>query len=220
MGLVTAQDSSRRALLIAAPPLLIATTAAAFYTFVRAFGPTAGYLCGFVFYWLVWCAAVPTVVLGWQGVRALFQPSAAGLGRPAWLGALAVAVPLVLGYGYAFPRALIGATPASVLLSAAIAIVNAPLEELLWRGAYVTVFRQARVLSYVYPNICFGLWHLVPLSVVPNRAPGGKASFVLASCIVGFLWGWIALDTRSVRVTSTAHALFDFSGLGGRLYLG
>jgi membrane protease YdiL (CAAX protease family) len=127
---------------------------------------------------------------------------------------------LVLGYFYAFPRALVGATPKTVLLSAVIAAVNAPLEELLWRGTYVAVFRQSRRLSYVYPNIWFGLWHLAPLSVVPNRAPGGSASFVIASCVVGFLWGWVALNSRSIGVTSVAHGLFDFSGLGGRIYFG
>jgi hypothetical protein len=182
------QDSSRRGLLMAAPPVLFATTFAAFQIFTRAFGLTIGYLCGFLFYWLFWCAAVPAIVLGWRGSAALFRGAPRGLavqpGSARWPWRF-----LSSWLRLAFPRALIGATPNAILVSAVIAAVNAPLEELLWRGTYVAVFPQTTVLSYVYPTICFGLWHFAPLSVVPNRAPGGSPSFVLASCVVGFLWG-------------------------------
>src|SRR5690242_12764917 len=98
------RKSSGRALLIAAPPFLLASTFAAFQILTRAFGLGRGYLYGFLFYWLFWCAAVPMFVLGWHGVMALFRTTTPRFGRPAWFGVLVLAIPLVLGYGYAFPR--------------------------------------------------------------------------------------------------------------------
>jgi membrane protease YdiL (CAAX protease family) len=212
------RDSSRRAWLLATPPVLIVTTQGAFQIFTRTFGLESGYLGGFVFYWLFWCVGMPAVVLGREGISTAFRRPIRRLGHPPWFGALALGLPLVLGYGYAFPRAIVEATPVVILVSAAIAILNAPLEELLWRGTYVAVFRESRLFSSVYPTVGFALWHLAPLSVVPNRAPGGSASFVIVSGVVGFLWSWVAVHTRSVWWTSVAHALFDFSGLGGRIY--
>jgi len=205
-------------LLLATPPALIATTFGAFQMFTRTFGLEAGYLAGFLFYWLLWCGGVPALVLGRGDLAKVFRRPIRPLGQPPWFGALALGLPLVLGYAYAFPRAIVDATPVVLFASAGIAIVNAPLEELLWRGTYVSVFKESRLFSSIYPVIGFALWHLAPLSVVPNRAPGGRASFVVVSGVVGFLWGWVAVHTKSVWWTSVAHALFDFSGLGGRIY--
>ena len=35
----------------------------------------------------------------------------------------------------------------------------------------------------------------------------------------GVAWGWVAMTTHSIVLTSVAHILFHFSGLGGRIYL-
>ena len=210
----------QRLVLLTLPPVLIATTFVGFKTLVAVFGQTTGYLFGFLFYWLGWCLAVPVLVIGRQGVRDVLRRVRAPLGQPPWVGALCMVVPLCLGYGYAFPRAVAGTRPLAIILSAALAGVNGPLEELLWRGTYVRIFRESRLLGYVYPTIGFALWHFAPLTVFPNRMPGGNAVFVMVSGVLGLLWGWVAFETRSIRWTGVAHALFDFSGLGGRIYLG
>jgi CAAX protease family protein len=211
------RDATKRGVLIAAPPVLTATMFVAFQLLTRVAGLKAGYFLGFIFYWILWCVGIPLVVLGADGVFALFRmaPPERRLRRSGWL---AVVLPLTLGFGYAFPRAAAEATPQVVLLSFLIALVNAPLEELLWRGTYVSVFPSSPLYAYWYPNVAFGLWHVAPLSVVPSRAPGGMLAFVLVSSAVGLLWGRIVIDTRSIRLTSVVHTLFDFSGLGGRLY--
>jgi len=213
-------DNLNRILLLVTPPLLIVTTVGAFRMFARFLGPKTGYLAGFGFYWLFWCVALPMVVLGRDGVAAIFQRVRHPFGRPAWLGALGLILPLGLGYGYAFPRAIAGATPVAVLVSAALALVNGPLEELLWRGTYAVTFGSSKLFGWVYPTLGFALWHLAPLSVFPNRAPGGNVSFILAASVIGLFYGWVATQTRSIRYTTIAHVLFDFSGLGGRIFLG
>jgi membrane protease YdiL (CAAX protease family) len=83
----------------------------------------------------------------------------------------------------------------------------------------LNIFPENWLLGYVYPTLGFGLWHLAPLSVIPNRAPGGSLSFVAVSVSLGLIWGWVAMRSKSILWTSVAHILFDFSGLGGRLYL-
>jgi membrane protease YdiL (CAAX protease family) len=126
---------------------------------------------------------------------------------------------MLLGYGYAFPPALHQATLSIVGLSALLAAVNGLLEELLWRGVYISRFGDSVVWGHVYPAIGFAAWHYAPLSIHGNSAPGGAMAFIAVAGIVGLLWGWLARNTRSIRWTAAAHILFDFSGLGGRFYL-
>jgi uncharacterized protein len=105
-----------------------------------------------------------------------------------------------------------------VLVSAALAILNGGLEELLWRGTYLRIFSGRPGLAWIYPSVGGALWHLAPLAVFPNRAPGGAASFVIVSRVVGLICGWVANRHGAIFWTTVAHVLFDFSGLGGRVY--
>ena len=50
--------------------------------------------------------------------------------------------------------------------------------------------------------------------------PGGAWSFVLVAGIFGLGWAWLAQRSGSIRWTTLGHVLFDFGGLGARLYLG
>jgi membrane protease YdiL (CAAX protease family) len=129
-------------------------------------------------------------------------------------------MPLALGYGYAFPRALRQADVVIIILSALIAVVNGALEELLWRGAYLSIFPDSWFFAYVYPAIGFAVWHFAPQSVVPDTASGGAISLVAVSGVVGLMWAWVANQTGSILWVTFSHVLFDFSGLGARFYFG
>ena len=207
------------AVVLATPFLLLGSTHLTFNLFARLFGPRLGYFLGFVFYWVVWCFLVPWWVLGTSGLLAVFRHGPHPFGRPLWLGAMLIAAPLVLGYGYAFPRAVRGTTPSVVVASFALAAVNSTLEELLWRGVYVSIFPNSLMLGVVYPALGFGLWHLAPQVVSRNRHPGGKWSLVAVSAVLGLAWGWVAFSAASILATSVSHLLFDFSGLGAGLYV-
>jgi membrane protease YdiL (CAAX protease family) len=203
---------------ILTPPAVCVTMYVAFDVLSQRFGPVTGYFSAFLLYWVVWCGLVPFWILGSQHLRQLVSSPRAPFGQPAWAGMAAVAVPLLLGYGYAFPRALPQATAPAIALSAFLAMINGPFEELLWRGVYVARFGHSVVWGYLYPAAGFAIWHLAPLSIHGNRAPGGAASFIFVSGVIGLLWGWLARHSGSIRWTIAAHILFDFSGLGGRLY--
>jgi membrane protease YdiL (CAAX protease family) len=127
-------------------------------------------------------------------------------------------IPLLLGYGYAFPRAIGQASVSIVLLSALLAIINGTLEELLWRGAYLTAFQGNWFLGYIYPAFGFAIWHLAPQSIFRNPAPGGSIALVVVAGVVGLMWGWVSRQTGSILWGTVSHILFDFSGLGARIY--
>jgi membrane protease YdiL (CAAX protease family) len=204
---------TKRAVLLATPPVLVASTWLAFPAFARRFGPRRGYFLGFACYWLGWCFLVPLWLLGPDRLRRLFAGRWPRGGE--WL---ALAAPPLLGYTAAFPRQVQQADAVTVLASAAIAVVNAAGEELLWRGAYVDAFSDDPVLGYLYPAAGFAVWHFAPQAVYPNPRPGGAASLVAVSGAVGLLYGWVARRRRSIHWTTLSHALFDFAGLGALNY--
>jgi len=200
----------RKAAVALAPVLICATMPAVFSLLSNVFGATRGYLFGFIIYWIGWCGILPLWALGSRGFARVFAGSVRPLGRPTWVGIAAVCLPLVLGYGYAFPRAIATATMPAIAISAALAVINATAEELLWRAMFIDVFGESILLGWVYPSVGFAIWHLAPLSIFPNNAPGGSASFVLTAGVVGLLWGWLARRTQSIRWTTISHILFDF----------
>ncbi|MGC9469852.1 MAG: CPBP family glutamic-type intramembrane protease [Anaerolineae bacterium] len=210
--------SSRQIVLIAAPVVLLGTTYLVFQTAAAAFGPKLGYLTGFIFYWLVWCLVLPWWALGTDGLLSVFRDLSPRFGNPSWLGIVFLIVPLLLGYGYAFPRALGQANLTIILLSFVIALVNGTLEELLWRGTYVTLFPDSWILGYAYPAIGFAVWHFAPQSVFPSSSPGGNVALVAVAGAVGLMWGWVARQSGSILWTTISHVLFNFSGLGARVY--
>jgi len=100
-----------------------------------------------------------------------------------------------------------------------LALLDATLEELLWRGSYIAIFHDSWQLGVAFPAVGFGMWHLSPQLLHLNRAPGGKLSFVAVSMVIGLMWGWVAFAASSILLTSIAHLMFDFSGLGAKVYL-
>jgi antitoxin YefM len=65
----------RRAIAIVSPVVLIVSTYMVFQVGVDRLGERWGYLIGFVFFWVVWCLALPIALLGWRGVRRLLRPA-------------------------------------------------------------------------------------------------------------------------------------------------
>lgn len=92
--------------LLVTPLVLTAPTYVAFRYLTRWLGQKPGYLAGFLFYWLFWCLVPSWWILGSYGLVQIFQDERPRFGQPASLGMLLLVIPLLLGYGYAFPRAL------------------------------------------------------------------------------------------------------------------
>lgn len=208
----------RKVALLVAPVILLGSTTIVFRRLAFHFGSKRGYFGGFLFYWLFWCVLLPLWVLGPRRLRDMIRvtgPQASGLTH---LDLLLLAVPPIVGYSLAFPRALAQANKKIVLASGALALANATAEEVLWRGTYTAIFPNRFVLGYLYPTVGFALSHYAPQTVFPSRYPGGASSFVASAGLFGLLWGRVAFRSGSVGWTVLSHALLDFSGLGARLY--
>jgi membrane protease YdiL (CAAX protease family) len=198
--------------------LLLGSTTSVFRRLAARLGPKGGYFGGFLFYWLFWCLLLPMWVLGPRRLPALFREGFAPLARPTRFDLLLLAVPPMVGYSLAFPRALAQANKKIVLASAGQALVNASAEELLWRGTYQAVFPRSFALGYLYPSVGFAEWHYAPQVVFPSRYPGGASSFVVSAGLFGLLWARVASRSGSIGWCVVSHILLDFSGLGARIY--
>ncbi len=199
--------------LLLTPWLLLATTYACFRFLSRRLGTTWAYFGGFLFYWLVWCLLLPIGLLGPTALLDLFRP-VAPFGEPGWLGAFCLIAPPLISLLTIFPRELRRADRTIVLVSIGLAIVNGTLEEILWRGTYLVVFRDNVWLALIYPSLGFALWHLAPQTIIPFAGQGGKWSLVIAVGFLGLLWAWVANSTGVIVWTVSAHILIDFSALG------
>ena len=97
----------------------------------------------------------------------------------------------------------------------AIGVVNATMEELLWRGVFISYWPDSWVLGVLYLSIGFGLWHLAPQVIHTVASPIG---FVVGSMVIGLCWGWVAWQTGTLRATTVSHVFTDGSGLRNALF--
>ena len=197
------------ALLILVPTVMYGV----FQTYRHFLPAKVAHLLGMLSYWVV-LLVVSLVLLGKSGVLRVVTNHAA---LNAWLWIL-LALPVGLAFGFGpFARQLPFVTPIVFLLSAVLALVNASLEELFWRGVYVDSF-SGLWMAWLYPAIAFAIWHFAPLSVIPYRR--GAMFFVLSAFFLGLCWGFVAFTTKSIGWNIASHFLVDFSGFGALLYLG
>lgn len=198
------------------PAALFLTTGFVFRFLSRRFGKKIGYLLGFIFYWNVWCLAVPFLVMHHQEVRFLFGWHRSLFHRSERLNIICLVIPLLFGYGYAFPKALKSATFRIIRISFLLALLNATLEEFFWRGLFLKMLGHDRILFIAVSSIGFAVWHFVPQQVNRSKTRGGTATLVVTALILGIFYGIVAVNTQSILLVTVDHILFDFSRLGDR----
>ena len=221
---MTLEATTRRSLtvkqkaMLAAPPVLVVAMYIAFQQLTAHLGFPLGYLVAFSLYWVVWCLALPIVVLGPRRVVALFQP---GDSRFAQLGIRIQSIlwwPIVFPLSFAFLPRIAAASISVVLASVAVGVIIGVTEKLLWRGVYVTLFADNIWLNTIYPSVAFGLWHLArcrlyqagtPVALCrsprtrsrsdcPMRTmPGGLAPSCGAPCPTASMTHWDSEDSRT-----------------------
>lgn len=183
-----------------------------FQAYRHFFAPRVAHLLGMVSYWVV-LLVLSLAFLGKTGLWGVLRSRAA---PDALLGVLLV-VPVVLAFGFGpFAKRIPSITPMVLLLSAVLALVNASLEELFWRGVYVDSF-SGLWSAWLVPAMGFAIWHSAPLSVIPYKK--GSVPFVLSALLLGLCWGFVAFKMKSIEWTIASHVLVDFSGFGALFYL-
>ena len=206
-----------RRLTLLSPPIVILTSFAVFQVTQSVADARVAQFTGFAFYWIVAGIVIPMIVLGREGYAALFSGPRIEwtLGLPMAIAALFL--PAVFGFLFAFPYLFPADTGVLLATLALYAVFNGTLEEVFWRGLFMTQFRTNPWLSVLYPGVMFGIWQLVPWALFDSwvRPP---AMIVLAVAIpVGILYAWVARRTGSIRWTVIAHVLTNLSGIGALL---
>jgi membrane protease YdiL (CAAX protease family) len=206
-----ADPAAKRALALLIPVAAPVSMIGAFAASKAAFGPIPGYLVGFLVYWCVWCLAVPVFLLGPSRVRELFADRHPRLGRPWLIGLLALLFPAVGALATRWFPEVGGAGVAMVGGALVIGVVNATMEELLWRGVFVSYWPSDWRLGLLWPTIGFGAWHLAPQVIRP--AAMGPLPYGASAALLGLCWGWVAFRTGSLRWTWLSHVVTDSSGI-------
>ena len=206
----------RRAVALVLPVAVPFVMAATFTVARDRLGDHLGYVAGFGAYWTV-CAGLSIGLLGRGRVQSLFRDVRPRLGKPALLGATLLLWPPLGAVATRFVPELGQATPVMVATIAAVAVANATLEELLWRGVYITFWPDDAFLGWIWPAIGFGVWHVAPQVI--HASSMGVGVYVASAVALGLSWGWVAWKTGSLRWVSVSHVFTDGSGLRNALFL-
>jgi membrane protease YdiL (CAAX protease family) len=209
-------ERTRHQIAILIPAAVPVTMIGVFAASNSVFGPLPGYLIGFLVYWGVWCLVVPVMLLGPTRVRQLWADRRPRLGRPGWLGLLLLLFPPLGALATRWLPEVGGASLAMIGGALVIGFVNATMEELLWRGVFVSLWPEDWRLGLLWPTVGFAAWHFAPQIIHP--AALGAFPYVLASGILGLCWGWVAWRTGSVRWSWLSHIVTDSSGVRNVLF--
>ncbi|USG67598.1 CPBP family intramembrane metalloprotease [Brevibacillus ruminantium] len=209
-------SSKQKALLVIAPALVL-TQITVFQLLVRHYGDTLGYLLGYIVYWLVWCIPVTLLFIG--PPSSILWRFPADVSYKQWIATALVALPAIATCMAVFlPYAPLAGRNV-ILLALLFAIVNAPLEEMLWRGVFPSLFPHNLWLGFLYPTFWFGSWHLAPALVKDSGMDGGILAFVGGAVFMGLVWGWFSYRYKSILPSTLAHLLSNFFAFTGFIYV-
>jgi len=210
-------NSFKKNVLLIAPLVVMLTVYLVLVPLVERYGPGRGMLYGYLFYWGFWCIIFPLWAVGLEGFKRMFTPSAKSVGKVGWL---LLAIPVIIYPAFYLPEVWQQITLTVVLLSLLVALVNGTLEELLWRGTYVTAFPDNRFLGYLFPSVAFGVWHVAPYAALPEFEAAGAVMGIAGGTLFGLCWGWVAWKTGSIRLAAISHVLANFLAMAALNFMG
>ncbi|KRA44922.1 CPBP family intramembrane glutamic endopeptidase [Devosia sp. Root635] len=183
---------------------LIAVLAFIVPALTQALGGPRGFLLALVVYWLGFCLPVIFFhVRGRRGPRLYSEK----LAWRDWFvpGLLLLQVGLVALVAFVPNTALL--TTHAAMLAGVVALINGPLEEIAWRGGFLTRFAGRPRLGFALSLVLFTAWH-VPLTLSHGIVfDGGWLYLVGGAAALGLTWSWIAWRTGSVFWAALAHVL-------------
>lgn len=186
---------------------LIAALTLAVPALTEVLGGRDGYLLSLGLYWLGFC--LPVVFFHVRNRRGplLFTERLAW--RDWWVPFL-----LLLQVGLVCIVVVAPATniltTRGAMLAAAIAVMNGILEELAWRGGFLSRFAMQPRLGLGLNWILFTAWHAPLLLSHGVVFPGGWMALLGGAAALGLVWSWIAWRTGSIFWVGIAHVLTNF----------
>ena len=201
-GLAGALADKRQIIAIIVPPVLIAVMYPIFHSLAPVMNGTIAWYLGLAIYWLIWGAAFPLLIIGWENIKTLVRPQ-----RPTKKVLLPVAIPLLGALIVQFMPGMGDYDKSSVwilLLLLSSAIGNGFFEELLWRGVYVRLFPDSIFYRMIWPGIWFALWHYVPGSV-SSGSVAGLIGLMAGAGVMGLYLSYLTRKTNTLWWSILVH---------------
>jgi uncharacterized protein len=196
--------SRQQAALVVHALLLIGALVVLVPWLTRALGGPLGYLLSLMIYWLGFCLPVIAMQVWRQRGPLLFSERLAW--RDWWVPGLLVLQMGVIGLLAVVPNTSL-LTTHGAMLAAAVALINGSLEEIAWRGGFMTRFADRPRLGFWLGWLLFTAAH-IPLALSHDIVfDGGWLGPVGGAAALGLVWSWIAWRTGSVFWVSIAHVL-------------
>jgi membrane protease YdiL (CAAX protease family) len=166
-----------------------------------------GYLLSLCLYWLGFC--LPVIFLHVRKRRGPLLFSERLAWRDWWIPGLLLLQVGIVGLVAIVPNTSLLTTHAA-MLAALVALVNGSLEEIAWRGGFLTRFADRPRLGFALGWLLFIAWH-APLALSHGIVfDGGWMALVGGAAGLGLLWNWIVWRTGSVFWVGIAHVLTNF----------
>jgi len=172
-----------------------------------ALGGPRGYLLSLGLYWLGFCLPVSFFHVRGRRGPLLFSERLAW--RDWWIPGLLLLQVGAVGLGAVVPHTSL-LTTHGAMLAALVALINGTLEEIAWRGGFLTRFADRPRLGFILGWVLFTAWH-APLALSQGIVfDGGWVALVGGAAGLGLLWSAIAWRTGSIFWVSIAHVLTNF----------
>lgn len=202
-------DSTRR-IAVAASAFLAPLTVYAVLASTQHLGLYISFSLGYGLYWVGWCIAFPAWIVGLHRLKELLAPARRRQLQPVLLASLLFVVPIVYSFLFAGPfeaeRHRFPENPWLMMaISIPMAVWNGLLEEILWRGTYLAVFRENRFMGIVFPAVMFGAWHLGPFLAEQAWDPVLAVALVGGGALLGLCWNWLSYRAGSIRPAVLSH---------------
>lgn len=166
-------------------------------------GSDLAWYVGLFIYWVVFCMAVPVLLIGKEGVLSKFRYRTTTLFN--WLIAAIPVIFTLIGVFLVLEK--VERTFIQAIVWIGMGLGNGVFEEILWRGTYSELFPTSKLFGWLWPSFWFSIWHLAPGSLSQNFSVG---MLVGGALFYGLCWGWVAYRTKSILLTSGSHLLSGF----------
>jgi uncharacterized protein len=201
---MTALLSRRQLGLVAAGVALIVVLLLAVPLVTRSIAPPWGFVLVLGAYWLVYCIPVSLRYIAGGDRPGLIARRVER--RDLWLVGLLLVQLCGVFFGAVWPH-LAQLNAMALGLGLTVGLINGTLEELAWRGGYISTFRDKPLVGFLIGWVLFSLWHL-PLSMTAGVVfEGGPLMLVGSSAGLGLLWSAVAFRTGSLAYVIPAHIL-------------
>jgi uncharacterized protein len=97
-------------------------------------------------------------------------------------------------------------------------LINPCFEEMYWRGVLMDASSNwSNGKRLLYTSTFFAASH--PLMLGVNSIGVRSMEVLISTFILGMIWGWVAIHTRSLRWVIVSHCLVDLVGLSIPVFL-